>query len=253
MLLSLDRGITYGPVRSRRLGRSLGVNVLPRGRKTCNFDCRYCQYGFTEPSLRDAPPAAGFPSVGEVREAVEAALRSLPEPPAYLTFSGTGEPTLHPRFPELVETVRDLRDRLAPEARTGILSNSSRVGDATVRRALTRLDVRIMKLDAGTEASLHGYSGAAPGLALPVIVDGLRELGGVTLQSLFANGPSGNLAPEETDAWVEAVLVVRPIAVQLYTLDRTSPCEALVRATREQLESLRWRLDRHGVPATVFG
>ncbi|HVP37781.1 MAG TPA: radical SAM protein [Candidatus Saccharimonadales bacterium] len=250
MLLEPKRGITYGPVRSRRLGRSLGINVLPPGRKVCNFNCRYCQYGWTDPAAAASP--ADFPPVPAVLDAVGRALEELPEPPAYLTFSGNGEPTLHPGFPELVDGVRELRDRLAPDARTAILSNSSRAGDPRVRAALARLDVRIMKLDAGTPACFHRYNGPAAGLALDALVQGLRELPDVTLQSLFTAGPAGNLEPRETAAWLAAVAAIRPREVQIYTLDRGAPCDRIAPAAPGDLAQLRDRLRALGVPATAF-
>jgi wyosine [tRNA(Phe)-imidazoG37] synthetase (radical SAM superfamily) len=252
MLLEPKRGITYGPVRSRRLGRSLGINVLPAARKLCNFDCRYCQYGWTDRALLAAATPDCFPAVEKVLAAVALALEVLPEPPAYLTFSGNGEPTLHPRFRELVEGVRELRDRLAPAARTAILSNSSTVSEAGVREALARLDVRIMKLDAGTEEGLRSYNGAAAGITLAAITDGLRALPDVTLQTLFTAGPAGNLALAEIDAWVARVAAIRPRAAQLYSLDRGAPCAELARAPRQELEAVGARLAALGVPAEVF-
>jgi wyosine [tRNA(Phe)-imidazoG37] synthetase (radical SAM superfamily) len=252
MLLEPKRGITYGPVRSRRLGRSLGINVLPGGRKLCNFDCRYCQYGWTDRALFAAATAESFPSVADVLAAVALALEVLPEPPAYLTFSGNGEPTLHPRFAELVDGVRELRDRLAPAARTAILSNSTRVADAGVHAALARLDVRIMKLDVGTEAGLHGYNGAGAEITLDAITDGLRALPDVTIETLLAGGPAGNLAPAEVDAWLERVADIRPRVVQLYSLDRGAPCADLTRAPREALEAVGARLAALGVASEVF-
>ncbi len=252
MTIAPQRGITYGPVRSRRLGRSLGINLLPLGRKVCNFDCRYCQYGWTDPALLEALTPAALPAAGVVLDAVEEALRALPESPAYVTFSGNGEATLHPGFGAVVDGVRALRDRLAPAARTAILSNSSRVADPDVRAALARLDVRIMKLDAGTETVFGRYNGPLGGLTLGEVVEGLRLLADVTLQTLFTSGPAGNLAPREVDAWLACVARIRPRVVQLYTLDRGAPCERLVPAAREELEGVRARLRALGVAATVY-
>jgi wyosine [tRNA(Phe)-imidazoG37] synthetase (radical SAM superfamily) len=252
MLLSLQRGITYGPVLSRRLGRSLGINLLPAKRKVCNFNCRYCQYGWTDPSLLAATTAADFPTVAEVLDAVAVTLGALAAPPAYLTFSGNGEPTLHPLFGELVDGITGLRDRLAPRARTAILSNASRAVEPEIRQALSRLDARIMKLDAGTEAGFRRYNDPVGGLTLAAVVEGLRALPDTTLQTLLTSGPSGNLDAAELDAWLELVVSIRPRAVQLYTLDRGAPCEQLVPATREQLAGVRARLGALGVAAEVF-
>ena len=139
--LSLQRGVIYGPVDSRRLGRSLGINLLPTGYKLCAFDCIYCQYGRTK-VLTASAEKGRFPTVEVVLRKVEEALRQVPDL-NYLTFSGNGEPTLHPHFVELVKDVIHLRDKLRPEVKSAILSNSALVGREEVREALARLDLRI--------------------------------------------------------------------------------------------------------------
>jgi wyosine [tRNA(Phe)-imidazoG37] synthetase (radical SAM superfamily) len=207
MLLPLKQCITYGPVPSRRLGRSLGINLSPAGRKLCSFDCQYCQYGF-------APPVA--------------------------TASGAED-----------ELPTPLQVEQAVATRTAILSNSSEVGRAETRAALSRLDARIMKLDAGTEAAFAAYNQPAPGRRLETIVDGLAQLGGVTLQALFTDGPQGNLA--DFDAWLATVAQLRPIVVQLYTLDRESPNRGLRCATQAHLQAVSGRLGARGIAATVNG
>jgi wyosine [tRNA(Phe)-imidazoG37] synthetase (radical SAM superfamily) len=252
MLLSPQNGITYGPVRSRRLGRSLGVNILPAGRKVCNFDCRYCQYGWTDRASVMAMTPAKYPSVPEILDAVAETLRTLPEPPHYITFSGNGESTLHPRFGEIVDGVKDARGRLAPAARTAILSNSSRVAFAEVRGALERIDVRIMKLDAGTEACFKRYNRPVDGLTLETVVEGLKALRDVTLQTLLTTGPAGNLVEPEIEAWLKKVASIRPRTVQLYTLDREAPDRDILLATAEQLEGVRTRVAALGIHAEVF-
>jgi wyosine [tRNA(Phe)-imidazoG37] synthetase (radical SAM superfamily) len=252
MLLSPQSGITYGPVRSRRLGRSLGINILPAGRKVCNFDCRYCQYGWTDRLAAASTAASDYPGVSKILAAVSAALQGLTTPPDYITFSGNGEPTLHPFFPDLVEGINELRDRFAPRARTAILSNSSRVSDAAIRGALARLDVRIMKLDAGTEECFRRYNRPIGELTLEAIVRGLRILPDTTLQTLFTGGSHGNMDGAEVHAWLTRVAAIRPRGVQIYTLDRDAPCADLVHATRRELEAVRTRVAALGVEAEVF-
>jgi wyosine [tRNA(Phe)-imidazoG37] synthetase (radical SAM superfamily) len=252
MLLPPQSGITYGPVRSRRLGRSLGVNILPAGRKVCNFDCRYCQYGWTDPALLAATAPSDFPGVQEVLDAVGSTLRALPEPPHYVTFSGNGEPTLHPRFGDIVDGVNEVRDRLAPRARTAILSNSSLVMEPRIREALARLDDRIMKLDAGTEGCFARFNRPVGGITLRAIVEGLRLLADTTLQTLLAGGSAGNLEEAEVEAWLLRVAEIRPRRVQLYTLDRDAPDRYLLPATRERLDAVRARVAALGFEAEVF-
>ena len=253
MLLALKESVTYGPVNSRRLGRSLGINLFPGTRKVCTFDCAYCQYGWGDPVPKQGLLPETFPSPKEVLDGLEAALLALPEPPAFITFSGNGEATLHPRFPPIVEGVLAIRGRLAPEARTAVLSNSSTVGRASVRAALERLDERIMKLDAGDEETFRRFNRPSPGQALQEILEGLGQLGDVTLQSLFAGGPGGNLNSRHVSRWVEAAASVRPRTVQLYTLDREAPSKRLARASTEELERIRSQLEARGVPARVYG
>ena len=234
MLLPPQTGVVYGPVRSRRLGVSLGINALPPRGKVCTFDCLYCQYGWTD----ETGAGVAYPSVAEVLEGVEAALAACAAPPAHLTFSGNGEPTLHPRFTELVDGVIRIRDRRAPSARTAVLSNGTRVGDPSIREALGRLDVRIMKLDAGTDETLRRFNRPAPGISIDEIVDGLRSLGGVTIQSLFAAGPAGNSTPADIEAWVRRVVEISPVAVQIYTLDREWPSELIEPLDAAGLEAI---------------
>jgi wyosine [tRNA(Phe)-imidazoG37] synthetase (radical SAM superfamily) len=253
VLLALKESVTYGPVNSRRLGRSLGINLFPGSRKICTFDCAYCQYGWGEPVPGKASLPETFPLAREVLGGLGAALAALPEPPAFITFSGNGEPTLHPRFAEIAGEVIEMRDRVAPAAKTAILSNSSTVGRAPVRAALASLDVRIMKLDAGDEETFRRFNRPAPGQTLQEVLDGLAKLGGVTLQSLFAAGPGGNLAPDHVSRWVEAATSLKPLTVQLYTLDREAPSKRLARASASELEGIRSLLETRGVAAQVFG
>ena len=250
MLLELKKGCVYGPVSSRRLGRSLGINVLPAARKVCTFDCQYCQYGWTRPDC--LATADGFPIVATVLAEMEAALARLPDPPAFLTFSGNGEPTLHPEFPGLVDGVIALRDRVVPSARTAILSNSTRVGDPAIRAALRRLDARIMKLDAGSQAVLDAFNQPLEPLGIDELVEGLRDLGDVTIQALFAGGPAGNHVPEHVAAWLARVERIRPVAVQVYTLDRDVPSRHLAPVPRPDLEAIAAALEARGIAATAF-
>lgn len=249
MTIPLKTGILYGPVNSRRLGRSLGINLLPADRKACTFDCAYCQYGWTD---RPAGGAGGFVEPEAVERALESLLSALPRPPAYLTFSGNGEPTLHPAFPQIVEAAIRVRDRLAPSARTAILSNSGTAGREDIRQALRRLDVRIMKLDAGMEAVFSGFNRPLGGLTLKEIVDGLADLGGVTVQSLWAGGPAGNYSEQEVGEWIARLGRIRPVGVQVYTLDRGWPEPALAPLERPLLEVIGTRLREAGIPASIY-
>jgi wyosine [tRNA(Phe)-imidazoG37] synthetase (radical SAM superfamily) len=251
MLLELKSEITYGPVSSRRLGRSLGINLLPARRKVCTFDCVYCQYGWTR-CFDVAPVASTLPSVEEMVAAVTAALKTLDPLPAWLTFSGNGEATLHPRFPEMVDALLRLRDRLSPGSLTAILSNSTQAGEPAIRAALARLDARIMKLDAGDEEMLRAYNRPAPGVSYGKMLDGLAALDDLTIQTLIAAGPGGNDASAHVERWLAQVRALSPSAVQLYTLDRSAPARSLRPAALEQLDAIADQLTSTGISATVY-
>lgn len=256
MVYALQTGVLYGPIQSRRFGRSLGINLSPCASKLCSFNCVYCQYGPTERLTAEVTEHLGeLPAAGHVLEAVASALRSQEELESVL-LSGNGEPTLHPDFPEMVERVNGIRQRLGPGPRTAVLSNSARVTDPAMRDALARLDVRIMKLDCGTEEMFRRYNRPGPGLALAAIVDGLRELAGtapVTIQALFAGGAAGNLDEAEGRAWIDRLVTISPAAVQLYTLARGTPSDKLVAAPGSDLRRLAEAARARGVPVTVFG
>lgn len=251
MLLELKDQIIYGPVRSRRLGRSLGINVLPARDKVCTFDCLYCQYGLAEPIDLEIDRLR-FPSVDKVMAAVEKALRTLSSPPAYLTFSGNGEPTLHPRFPELVDGLAFLRNQYARHAQTAVLSNATTAHLPEIRTALSRLDVRIMKLDAGSQEMLDQYNRPKTRESFQPIIAGLAALHDVTIQSLFTGGPLGNFLEEHIEVWIEQLLLINPLLVQLYTLDRTSPSADITHLSQKDLLKLRARLSNMGINAEVF-
>jgi len=244
-------GITYGPVRSRRLGRSLGINLMPPRRKVCTFDCVYCQYGPTASySVDSAEP--GLPTVPDVVTAVEQTLSRLPEPPQWLTFSGNGEPTLHPELPAMVGAVCALRDRLCPATGTAVLSCSSEVYRPEVRKALARLDQRIMKLDVGTSTGLAAYNRPAPGIELEGILAGLRELPDITIQALLTGGSAGNSEPGERAAWIDRVVSLSPATVQIYTLARPTSCGAIEAVPAPELDVPASELRLRGVNARVF-
>jgi wyosine [tRNA(Phe)-imidazoG37] synthetase (radical SAM superfamily) len=252
MTLPLKRGITYGPVRSRRLGRSLGVNLLPTVKKTCTFNCVYCQYGWTPYKSLEEMKDAAWPSLEAVFTGVERTLTELSPPADYITFSGNGEPTMHPRFDEIVDGVIDLRNRLSRASKTAILSNSTLLTNERIRQAVEKLDVRILKLDAGTNDVYQAYNRPLCPTGVEELVAALGSMNGVTIQALFTTGASGNTDPRHLDDWVRRIVEISPINVQLYTLDRPYPSKSIAPAGRDLLEGVRGRLQEHGVHADVY-
>jgi wyosine [tRNA(Phe)-imidazoG37] synthetase (radical SAM superfamily) len=242
-ILGLQKGIIYGPVDSRRLGRSLGINLSPTDYKACSFNCVYCHYGWTKHLETDLSRyAADLPTVDAVEEALEKALREVSPPPAYITFSGNGEPTLHPEFAEIVDRVIAVKQRSGSDAKLAILSNSTAVGDARVRDALAKLDVRIMKLDAGTEEGFDRINRPAPGVSLDGVVKGLKLLGDITLQSVFVDGEVTNAREEDVEAWLKAVREIAPAAMQVYSLENAPAMSTLVGVPLERLREIRERV-----------
>jgi len=252
MLLALQNKIVYGPVNSRRLGRSLGINILPEGKKICTFNCLYCQYGWTDYSFVKNIRKDEFPGVKAIIAAVGNALAGLGEPPAYLTFSGNGEATIHTDFPEIVDALIKLRNRAAPGTKTAILSNSTLVDKEEVRKALAKLDVRIMKLDAGSQAVFTSYNDPMDNIMLDSITDGLAMLKDVTIQTLFTGGLLGNHSQSAVDDWIARIKKIKPVSVQLYTLDRGTPSLSISKLEAADLNKIKSLLDKEKINSEVF-
>ena len=251
MTIPLQENIIYGPVHSRRLGFSLGINLFGAELKQCSFNCVYCQYGWTKTAL-DPSLSVQVTPPRDVFKALEETLGHLSSRPGYITFSGNGEPTLHPGFPEILEGVIRIRNRLTLDSKVAILSNASTIGRPEIQTALSRLDVRIMKLDAGTERTFRRFNRVMVDLDLKRIVQGLISLDDVTIQTLFANGPAGNCAQSEIQEWIGCLKSIKPTSVQIYTLDRSYPSHAIEPVSQEQMEHIHKRLGEAGIRSAVY-
>jgi wyosine [tRNA(Phe)-imidazoG37] synthetase (radical SAM superfamily) len=255
--IPLQRSIIYGPVQSRRLGVSLGINLLPTDYKLCSFNCLYCQYGWTKKvTLAPGERLKDLPSVDAVAAALESALAELLRGRRRLdaiSICGNGEPTLYPGLAEVIVQVKQIRDRYQPHALVAILSNSSTVGDHAVRATLELVDVKIMKFDAGSEEMFRRLNHPAAPVYMGEIVAGLKELKNTYLQSCFVQGRVTNADPDSVSMWMDKIREIHPLTVQVYTLDR-EPADK--RIERVNLTTLRWIVDevcwRAGVPAEVF-
>lgn len=255
----LKGGVLYGPIRSRRLGLSLGVNILPYDVKICTWDCLYCQCGWTDRLLDHLHiPEERFPSVGSLAAAFEegfAGLALAGERPDAITLSGNGEPTLHPRFPEVVDALLAARDRRLPSARASVLSNGERLGEPAIRGALDRLDVRCMKLDAGDRRLTEAIDRPLTPFDLDTYVARLSLLKPVILQSFFLGGALDNTTEAAVGQWLARVREIRPrpLEVHLYSLDRVPPAKGLAKVPGKALEAIAERVLREaGCPARVF-
>ena len=255
--LPLQSTIIYGPVHSRRLGVSLGVNLLPTGYKLCSFNCIYCQYGWTrKATLAPTHGLKDLPKLHEVATALERALQDLAhrgQTVDSITICGNGEPTLYENLAAVIATARCLRDRYQPNARLAILSNSSTVGNKQVREALEPLDLKIMKFDAGSEEMFRQLNHPRAPIYMGEIVAGLKELKNIFLQSLFVQGRVTNADPDSVDLWVDKVRDIRPLGVQIYTLDREPADQRIAKVSLATLQwiahQVRWRAR---VQADVF-
>ena len=252
MLLELKDSIIYGPVRSRRIGISLGVNILPPGIKTCTFNCLYCQYGWADTNKIKTIDKKFFPSANMVVDAVENTLETLASPPAYITFSGNGEPTLHPFLRDVVDGITGLRDRLNIPSKTAILSNSSVIHHQSIREILSRLDTRIMKLDAGNEEVFESFNMPDREIMFENIVEGLKVMENVIIQSLFTSGPSGNSTVKAISDWIEKIKYISPQFVQIYTLARDCPSKSISPSEKKDLLSIKTLLTKENIPAEVY-
>jgi wyosine [tRNA(Phe)-imidazoG37] synthetase (radical SAM superfamily) len=216
-VLPLETTIVYGPIRSRRLGLSLGVNLLPTGYKLCSFNCVYCHYGRTDVKSPSAD-ARDLPWSCEVLRAVEAALREHPGIDT-ITFSGNGEPTLHPAFPKIAAGVRELRDAQAPNVKLALFSNAATVHMEHVRRALELFDLPMLKLDAGDSDTLAAINRPAPAVRWKRIFEGLEQVPRLIIQSMLIDGEVSNVRGAAFEAWGDALTQLKPAHVQIYSTD----------------------------------
>lgn len=227
---TLWESIVYGPVRSRRLGTSLGLNLLPARSKLCTFDCPYCECGFNTPRA----PDGRWPSPDEVAHALRRALERLGAAPAWITFAGNGEPTMHPRFPVVVDRVLTARADAAPSARVGILTNGLAADQPAIAAALRRLDARMIKLDPGPAERVNGarYDGER-------LTSACRALAPVVIQAMVVRGPDWDGSSDASlDAWLPLLRGAAPGVVHLYSLDRPPADDRLQKVPRERLEQM---------------
>ena len=248
--------IIYGPVHSRRLGISLGVNLLPTDGKLCSFDCVYCECGYNAQGVGKS----GLPSADQVEKELKTRLQAMHEAGEKLdviTFAGNGEPTLHPQFEQIIDTTLYLRDHYYPEAKISVLSNATRIHDESVFRALNRVDNNILKLDSAFDATVRRINNPAGSYTVRATVEGMKRFKGrMILQTMFLageinGGAVDNTTEEEVSAWLRLVAEIRPARVMAYSLDRDTPCRTLRKIPREELQRIAERVEKLGIPCSV--
>ena len=244
----------FGPIKSRRLGNSLGINLLPTKGKFCNFDCIYCECGWNKDGLEDKH----LPTAAEVRGKLEDKLTQLlldGTPIDSITFSGDGEPTLNPEFPRIIEDTLKLRDAFCPGAKVSVLSNATRAHIPEIRAALQKVDNPIMKIDAPTDELAQIINHPAPGYSVQRVVESLEQFNGnFILQTMFLKAPGFDSgAPEVLARWMDIVRRLRPREIMVYTIDRPTPAEGLQPYTQAELTKLTAPLAEEGFIIQVRG
>ena len=252
--------IIYGPIHSRRLGTSLGVELMPLAHKLCTFNCVYCECGWNTPVSHPQ-----LPTREEVRAALEEKISTVNHQLSTvncqlstITFSGNGEPTLHPDFLGIINDTCALRDQYCPSAKVSVLSNSTQLGRADVVQALRMCDNRILKLDAGTDEMMRRIDlPVNEHLTVETIMGWLAQFDGdFTLQTCFLRGehngqPIDNTSPEELAAWYKAVDRLHPKQIMIYVIDRKTPEEHLEKIPREQMDIIAAPLIEKGFDVII--
>ena len=249
----LFNSIVYGPIRSRRLGISLGVNLMPTTAKLCSFDCVYCECGWNQSVMNPQ-----LPTREQVYKALSTQLSSLKIQPDVITFSGNGEPTMHPDFLRIIQDTCTLRDQYCPSAKVSVLSNSTQLGRKDVVEALRLCDNRILKLDSAIDSTMRLIDQPINHqLTVAQVIEWLRVFNGdFILQTCFLRGENhglviDNTTPHELEAWYQAVDILHPKQVMIYVIDRATPLQTLEKIPAEQMQSIAQPLRDKGIDVIV--
>ena len=255
-MTALYDNIIFGPVRSRRLGLSLGVNLLPIDAKICSFDCIYCECGWNA----DHAARRRFNSREDVLAMLEQVLGKMVAdgtPPDVITFAGNGEPTLHPHFEEIIDGTLALRDKLCPSAKVSVLSNATQLHREDVCRALRRVDNNILKLDSAFDATAALINKPQGAYSIEKIAEQLKGFGhDCIVQTMFLRGEYNgekidNTTEEEVKAWLDLIEKIAPRSVMVYSLDRDTPCQTIEKVEKQELEHIAERVRALNIECSV--
>ncbi len=253
----LYNDIIFGPVKSRRLGLSLGVNLLPTESKLCNFNCIYCECGWNPKGM-----VPRFNKREDVRHMLGEKLRSMVAggtPPDVITFAGNGEPTMHPEFEQIIDDTIALRDEICPAAKISVLSNATMIGRESVRRALMRVDNNILKLDSAFDETVRLVDNPQGDYSVARTVENMKLFRGrMIMQTMLLRGECGgqlvdNTTPLEVEAWLAIVAEVGPQKVMIYTIDRDTPLDTLEKVPVAEMEQIADRVRALGIDCSVSG
>ena len=257
MVTILFHSTIFGPIHSRRLGSSLGVNLSPNDGKVCSFDCVYCEAGYNS----QGAGTTGLPTREKVSQDLEeklSAMKSLGEPLDVITFSGNGEPTIHPQFAEIIDDTIALRDKYFPQVKISVLSNSTRLGDESVVAALRKVDNNILKLDSAINETMRLIDQpASPSFTCEKVVEQIAQFGGqCVVQTMFLRGEHDgqridNTTAQEVEALIKAYKQINPRQVMIYSIDRKTPEQQLEKVSREELEVIASQLRAEGFDVMV--
>jgi wyosine [tRNA(Phe)-imidazoG37] synthetase (radical SAM superfamily) len=253
----LHNNIVFGPVKSRRLGNSLGMNILSADRKICSFNCIYCECGFNEKHS-----ANKFPTREEIKNALEYQLQTIQlkkETPDTITFSGNGEPTLHPEFEGIIDDTIALRNQYFPQAKISVLSNATQIDKDSVFKALNKVDNNILKLDAATD-SLIGLIDQPVSAQFNIrsLVENLKKFNGnLIIQTIFLRGVNqgkivDNTTEENIVQWLELLKEIQPKQVMIYSLDRETPSKTIEKVSVKELSTIAEKVKKLGIPVEAY-
>lgn len=251
--------IVFGPVKSRRLGVSLGVNLLPTACKVCNFNCIYCECGLNTPNeIKNHK----LPSRYEVYEALEQKLQEMKnnnEKPDVITFAGNGEPTIHPAFASIIDDTIELRNKYFPEAKVSVLSNSTMIHNKEVVASLKKIDQNILKLDSAIPSTVLQMNQPAGKFVLDALIENLKQFKGrLIIQTLFTRGQHNgrmvdNTTEVELTAWTAIIKEITPEKVMIYTIERNTPISGLQKISLGDLHKIAERVKNLGIEVQISG
>ncbi len=258
MVTVLFHSTIFGPIRSRRLGVSLGVNLSPNDGKICSFDCVYCEAGYNS----QGAGTTGLPKPEEVRVQLEEKLSAMlagGEQLDVITFSGNGEPTIHPQFGEIIDDTIALRDKYFPNVKISVLSNSTRLNDDSVVEALRKVDNNILKLDSAITSTMRLIDQPAiPSFTCERVIEQISQFGSqCVVQTMFLRGEHkgkkiDNTTPQEIEALIVAYKRILPRQVMIYSIDRKTPEQSLEKVSREELEAIASMMRNEGIEVIVI-
>ena len=249
--------VVFGPVNSRRLGISLGVNLLPADCKVCNFNCVYCECGWTKKPIQSAV----LPDFDKIKTALNEKLASLSmdnQPIDMITFAGNGEPTLHPYFDKIINHTLLLRDKYYPNSKVAVLSNSTRISNEKISQALGRIDYNILKLDSVVQETIEVINQPVKKIDVDQLLSDLKKFDNLMIQTLFLKGqfkdqPINNTTDDEVEKWLDALKTLNPKLVMIYTIQRDTPGEHIYPVKLSELHMIADKVKKIGLDVSVSG